>query len=319
MLRIFSLEDVDRRHWRRVLERSEHATVFHTLEWLELQKRFFRLKEVLVCSDDCVFPVFVKRKGVFTIYGSPVPETGAIYGGPVCTGSGVREVLEYFGRVSPFSALFIKTPCGFDESVFEGWEVERVGNYVVELDRDSEVMWGRMNKKARNAVRKAERSGVRVEMCGGEGVEEYYKLVLQVAERKRLLPLPQEFMRQVVDSGLGRLMLAFMDGRAVAGGIFLCFRDTVTYWDGASDTAFRSYQPSSLVQWELMKWAAEQGFRWYDMGGAGIGSIARFKRRWGGRYVEFLRVYREGVVARAVRRAYARLRCYPWVSRIFRS
>ncbi len=317
MLRIFSLEDVPRGRWNRVLEGAEHATVFHTLEWLEIQRRFFRMREMLLCSDTCIFPVFVRRRGIFTIYGSPVPETGAIYGGPVCRGRGVEEVLGYFERLSPFSALFIKTPCGFPQEVFGSWEVERVGNYVVELG-DEEVMWGRMHKKARNAVRKAEKSGIRVEMCDESHVEEYYRMVLQVAERKRLLPLPLDFMRAVVGSGLGRLMLAFRGGTPVAGGIFLCFGETVTYWDGASDDAFRRYQPSSLVQWEVMRWAAEQGYRWYDMGGAGIESIARFKRRWGGRYVEFLRVYREGAAAGVARRVYARLRCYPWVSRVFR-
>ncbi len=50
-----------------MLEGAEHATVFHTLEWLEIQRRFFRMREMLLCSDTCIFPVFVRRRGVFTV------------------------------------------------------------------------------------------------------------------------------------------------------------------------------------------------------------------------------------------------------------
>lgn len=319
MQKTFSFDSVDRQKWNRILEHSDSATVFHTLQWLEIQKRFFKLKEMLICTDKCIFPVFVARKGIFKIYGSPVPETGAIYGGPVCVNGSEAEMLEWFSRMDPLSAVFIKTAARVDERELKGWEVERVGNYLVELSRDTEQMWARMNKKARNAVRKAEKSGVHVRFCDASLIDEYYRLATQVAERRGILPVPVEFMREVVDSGMGRLVMAFINGRAAAGGIFLCFRDTVTYWDGASDYSLRAYQPSSLVQWRLMTWAAEQGYRWYDMGGAGIEGIAKFKSRWGGRYIEFLRLYREGRLARAARRAYARLRCYPWVRRVFRS
>ena len=320
ILEIATLENLSRKKWNRVLERAKNATVFHSLEWLTIQKEMFSLKEMFLYSNTCIFPIFIKIKGPFKIYGSPIPETGALYGGPVCL---KREeysaALGHFKNLGLFSALFIKTPNNFDVSVFkDGYEIEPVGNFIVDLKKSEKELWDNLNKKTRNAVRKAAKSGVKVEFCGIEHLDDYYSMVKEVASRGSIVPLPKRFMRKVVSSGLGRLILAFYRGKPAAGGIFLTFKDTVTYWDGASRYKFRAQQPSSLLQWELIRWARER-YRYYDLGGAGIPRITKFKQGWGGENAVFYRIYREGYIAKAARIAYQKLRYYPRVSRIFRS
>jgi lipid II:glycine glycyltransferase (peptidoglycan interpeptide bridge formation enzyme) len=319
-LEIATLKNLNKRRWNRIVAKSENATVFHSLKWLTIQKKIFSLEEMLLYSETCIFPIFIKRKGPFKIYGSPVPETGAFYGGPICLNrEGYIDALNHFKNLSAFSALFIKTPNNFNISIFkDGYKIEPVGNFIVDLKKTEDELWMNLNKKTRNAVRKAEKSGVKVEFCDSSYLDEYYKMVEEVARRSSIVPLPKEFMKEVIESGLGKLILAFYRDQPAAGGIFLTFKDTVTYWDGASHYKFRIYQPSNLLQWELIKWAREK-YSYYDLGGAGIPRITRFKKGWGGKYVEYYRVYKEGPLARAARIAYRKLRYYPWVSRIFRS
>lgn len=319
-MEIDTLESVDRKKWDAVINRAEEATIFHSLEWIELQHRVLGLEEKLFVSDGCIFPIFIKKKGPFTIYGSPVPETGAFYGGPVCTSkAGYARTLESVGQIGPLTSLFIKTPNNFDTSIFgREYSVEPVGNFILDLKKPEEELWMNLNKKTRNCVRKAEKSGVTIEFCESDKVDEYYQIVEEVSQRTSTVPLPLEFTEGVLNSGLGELVLAFYQDRPVAGGIFLTFNDTVTYWDGASYFRYREYHPSNLLQWELIKWARKR-YRHYDFGGAGIPRITKFKKGWGGEYVEYYRVYREGIAAKAARIGYQKLRTRPWISKFFRS
>ncbi|RLC74509.1 MAG: hypothetical protein DRI61_16480 [Chloroflexi bacterium] len=319
-MEIGTFENINRKKWNEVLEKAKNATVFHTLEWLEIQKKIFGMEEMLLFSKDCIFPIFIKRKGPFTIYGSPVPETGSLYGGPLCCSvEGYLKTLNFFKRLGLFSSLFIKTPNNFDISIFEKeCIVEPVGNYILDLKKSEEELWRNLNKKTRNAIRKAKKSGIKVEFCDSSYLDEYYEMVKEVSQRGSIVPLPKEFMKEVLDSQIGKLLLAFYKDKPVAGGIFLTFKNTVTYWDGASYSKYRSYQPSNLLQWELIIWAKEN-YSYYDLGGAGIPRITRFKKGWGGKYVEYYRVYKEGIIAKFARMIYQKLRVYPAISKFFRS
>lgn len=321
-MEVGSLEDVDSRRWESVVESSPEATVFHSLEWLRVQKKLFQLQERLFYTERCVFPVFVRKKGPLKVYGSPLPETGALYGGPACTEveayPGAIETLDEVGEVGPFSAIFIKTPSGFNSSLYRGYRVEPVGNYILDLGKGKTALWEKMNKKTRNAVRKAYKSGVSFKFCGEEYLGEYYGMLKEVAQRTSISPLPEAFFREVLKSGLGKLALTFYRGEPAAGGVFLTFKDTVIYWSGASKYELRRYQPSNLLHWEVIKWAESRGYSKYDLGGAGVPVIAKFKKGWGGDYVEFYRVYKEGKVAGMARKIYQSLRRYPLITRFYR-
>ncbi len=323
MLEIFDLQNVDKKAWNSMLLESEHATVFHTLEWIKIQKEVLGLKERLVVLEGGIFPFFVKKKGFFSLYGSPLPETGAHYGAPLkkeYNKENMVEILKPFENLGPFTSVFLKTPNYYDPSLFkeQGYAVENVENYILELN-DAEALWKNLNKKTRNAVRKAQKSGVEVEKCPPERLEEYYSMVLEVSKRNRILPLPLQFYKKVLEELPGTwMMMAFYEGKPVAGGIFLTFKDTILYWDGASYAEYRKYQPSNLIQWRLIEEACER-FKYYDLGGAGIEDIKRFKRGWGGSKTEYYRVYKDGFFAGIGRSFYAKARSYPVFSRIFRA
>lgn len=314
-----TLEEVDRNLWRKILNESEYATVFHSLEWIEIQKDVFKFKEIIISSNKCIFPIFFKRKGPFKIYGSPLPETGSFYGGPICAdASSYAQILKNIRISGIFTSLFIKTPCGFNPNIYGGdITIEPVRNYILHIKGSEEDIWRNLNKKTRNAVRKAEKSGVEVRICGAEELHTYYSMVEEVVKRRTHTPIPQELMKKVLNSGIGKLFMAYYKGKPASGGIFLTFKDTVTYWSGASFSKFRKYQPSNLLHWEVIRWARDKGYRYYDLGGAEIPSIAKFKRGWGGEEVYYYRVFKEGSIAKTARVVYSRLRKYRAVSRLY--
>lgn len=317
-----NFKNVKRNEWHAIIDESEEASIFHTLNWLSFQKEFFNLEENLVIiKNKAIFPVFFKKKGIFRIIGSPVPETGAIYCGIAFANINEAEKEKLACRLLNFKvrsrdSFFIKTVNNFNPALLVncGFEVEKVSNLILNLERSENELWRNMDKKARNAVRKAEKNNIFVEFFRknkSKGkIEEYYSMVAETAERNKILPLPQRFYELIFEKleNHSLLSLAFYNSKPVAGAVFLNFKDKAIYFDGASREKYKSLQASSLIQWEFIRRAKEDGIRIYDFGGAGIERIARFKERFGGEKVYYYRAYKEGSIAKIARKVYAELR-----------
>lgn len=103
--------------------------------------------------------------------------------------------------------------------------------------------------------------------------------------------IPKRFFHSLAArlGGVGKLrvLLAMYQGTVVAGGLFLVGPDTIYFCDGASLREFGHVRANNLVQWEVIRWGARDRFRTYDMVGANIASIARFKRGFGGQGVDY--------------------------------
>ena len=157
-------------------------------------------------------------------------------------------------------------------------------NLVLPLGRDSNDMWKGLKPKVRNQVRKARKSGLRVEMGGSERLESFYAVF---AENMRDLGTPVHSFAMfqnlfAIFPHDTRLFIVYRQHEPVGGAIMLTFKDIVEVaWASSRRTSFRDC-PNNLLYGEAMKHACEQGFKEFDFGRPirSDGSY-RFKRQWG--------------------------------------
>ena len=307
-----SYDKVNKNKWNKIIIKSPDSTVFHTPEFIGIQNEVFNIDIDVLISEECIFPIFRDKIGIFPIYGSPLPETGSFYGGPVCVSNvDYSEIFKNmkFGVIEGFfSIFFLKTPCNVKMNLQKNYEYEHVKNYILEIDKDIDDIWRKLNKKTRNAIRKAEKSGVRVEIGDVDDLSYYLPMIRDVIKRSPHTPIPYEMIHRVIERDIGKLFIAYYKDKPVSGGIFLTFKGTVTYWSGASLSEFRRYQPSNLLHWEVIKWAFDEGYKNYDLGGAEIPSIAKFKKGWGGREVYYYRIYNKNFITKLSKIVYKTLR-----------
>ena len=76
-------------------------------------------------------------------------------------------------------------------------------------------------------------------------------------------------------------------GRPVAAAFFLLYRDTAYFWDGVSKREAHPLAPNNLLHWTLIEQAVAEGFRRYDMLGANLPGVARFKATFGPQSVPY--------------------------------
>ncbi len=179
---------------------------------------------------------------------------------------------------------------------------------VVKLDAEPDEILMRMKSKTRYNIRLAGRKDVTVRRGDERDLPAFYNLMEATAERDGFGIHSQAYYRAAhelfLPSGHGCLLLAEYQGQLLAGLVAFAFGDTAIYMYGASSDEHRNRMPTYFLQWEAMRWAQEQGCRFYDLWGVpdadeetleaeftersdGLWGVYRFKRGFGGRLVRW--------------------------------
>ena len=159
--------------------------------------------------------------------------------------------------------------------------------HLLNLDTDSHELFEKLPSSNRRAIRKAEKSGLKiVKSTRLEDLKTFYKLLCLTRKRHGLPPQPWSFFRKLYDHiisrKIGTVFLAFKGSVAIAGAVFLHFGRKVFYKFGASNMAYQSLRANNLVMWRAVKWFSENGFTNLDFGRTSISNegLRRFKRQW---------------------------------------
>jgi CelD/BcsL family acetyltransferase involved in cellulose biosynthesis len=188
-------------------------------------------------------------------------------------------------------------------SAFQSGGYEKSQEYVtfrIDLTKGTDRLWTGLDKKTRNAVRKAAKSGLEAEVVEeSEQLKTYYELYLQTQKRLGSPPHSYEFFRKLLElfspSGKMRMLLARYQDRAIAGITSFSHEGKIFWWNNVSDAKYRNLNPTNLLLWKTIEWGAEQGYHAMDMGRTRRNTtIYNFKSGWGGQeatlqdYINFL-------------------------------
>ena len=149
---------------------------------------------------------------------------------------------------------------------------------------DSEAMWAGLSPKVRNQVRKAMKSGLRVEACGVEALDDFYDAF---ATNMRDLGSPvhsKGFFRNIFRTFREdtRLFMIYSDSETVGGAILIRFRNTAEVPWASCKREYFSSCPNHLLYWEIIKSLCESGVNAFDFGRSSRDSgTFRFKKQWG--------------------------------------
>jgi lipid II:glycine glycyltransferase (peptidoglycan interpeptide bridge formation enzyme) len=74
----------------------------------------------------------------------------------------------------------------------------------------------------------------------------------------------------------------------IIGGAIIFYKKNVTYWHGANSNLAKKYGGSHILQFEIMKSAKSEGFKYYDFSPSGghVG-VTKFKKGFGTKRIHF--------------------------------
>jgi FemAB-related protein (PEP-CTERM system-associated) len=152
------------------------------------------------------------------------------------------------------------------------------------LETDTKRAWDALDRKVRNQVRKAEKSGLTTRSAGIELVDAFYS-VFAVNMRDLGTPVYSKRLFESVLTTLpnsSRVFLVEKGSTVVGGAIGIMFRDTFTVPWASSLREYRADCPNNLLYWRMFEHAIEAGVRTFDFGRSTPGEgTFHFKQQWG--------------------------------------
>lgn len=173
------------------------------------------------------------------------------------------------------------------EFLWAGWDVQPRYTYRIELPDDRSAVWDGFERRTRTAVRKAEKTGYRVEST--TDIAELRRLYCQVYGGESQAPVHGEVLERMVglaaDAGRaeGWRCLA-PEGDTACVVFFVPGGETLYAWVAGADPAHRDSGATSLLYWKVMEGTKRSRF---DFVGANLASIAFFKRGFGGELLPY--------------------------------
>ncbi|GAB3036261.1 lipid II:glycine glycyltransferase FemX [Natronobiforma cellulositropha] len=296
----------DAAEWNRYVERASATNPFYRAEALAVQARETGTTVHLLVGFKGqepvgLFPVFEYRKGPITGAFSPAPYSWSCYLGPALVTVGGLKQRKVDRRTNRFiegslewieaelSPHYQKYVTGEFEDVrpfvWNDFEATPGYTYVVDLEREEDELLDRFSSDARSNVRNADEQ--RYEIVEGDG-DDVEAIVEQVAARYesqgrpfQLTPTYARAIYDAVPAGAIRPYTCRIDGEFV-GGILVAESDTTRYrWQGGvKPDANIDLSINDVLDWHVMRDGLRDGLERYDLVGAGVPSINRYKAKF---------------------------------------
>ncbi|MDH7594383.1 MAG: GNAT family N-acetyltransferase [Methanomicrobiales archaeon] len=287
-IRIADSQDIQL--WNSVVEGSPHGTIFHRWEWCKLAETqskttFLPLMIFRGSNLMALYPVFIQRKGVVNLAFSPPPHSYLLYQGPILVGyEGMKQDKK--------ESLFFKVQEEFDKFVFSVWncryirirtapglydsrpllwshyKVEPYYTYAIDLTKGIDGVWEDFDRKLRVDIKKACREGVDVKEGGSNDLPFIQSLLSQRFIQQGYKPLDYlpylNGLYSIFQQNQMKIFLGCKEGDILSGLIALFDKDRAYLWTGIPKYNAKGIPVNDLIQWEVIKWAAEHGYKWYE-------------------------------------------------------
>jgi len=197
---------------------------------------------------------------------------------------------------------------------------------ILNIEKSNDEILAQMKEKGRYNIRLATKKGVKIEEVEAGSkesqaqIQSYFDILQETLERDKFHGHGISFYKNMVDKlapktkksaiedGFSRMLIAYYDDPQtkkripISGMIATFYKDTGTYYFGASSNAHRNVMAPYLLQWTAIQLAKSLGLTKYDLLGIApetpkdpLGpkkhhwrGVTEFKRKFGGNYVKYL-------------------------------
>lgn len=176
---------------------------------------------------------------------------------------------------------------------------------ILDLSPSEEDLLKQMKPKGRYNIKLAEKKGVTIRhsTANSKGfsadIAAFHKILTETTSRDGFHGHDQEFYKNMLTalSPHATLYLAEYENQIIAGALNTFFKDTATYYYGASSNTHRNVMAPYLLHWQAIKDAKASNFKFYDFFGIAPthehsphhpwAGVTEFKKKFGGTEVSY--------------------------------
>jgi lipid II:glycine glycyltransferase (peptidoglycan interpeptide bridge formation enzyme) len=142
---------------------------------------------------------------------------------------------------------------------------------LLDLSKEQDALLKDMDPETRRRIKLALKSGLSIREGEKKDLGVFFKLMSQVAERRKEKPVPPsvEFFKFIWDQfyprGYLKLFMVESGDEPISAAIIFTFGNTVRFWKYGWSGEEKTKHPNRLLYWELIKWSKNNGFRYFDI------------------------------------------------------
>jgi FemAB-related protein (PEP-CTERM system-associated) len=266
----------------------ERSHLAHAVEWAAVIRDAYGHSPLyLVAQDESgdhgMLPAIVVRRPFLRPVVTSMPFLDG--GGPCVTAAHVESALitRLAQEARRLGARFVEIRSSRRLPVPHA-PMEHKVNLVLPLAPDPDIVFGRIDRAARSQIRKAERSGLAIDVGGREHLDAFFR-IFETRMHELGTPVHAKAFFEAVFTHFGsraRIALATKGSTPIGGLMVLASGDTVTVPWAASLREHAALCPNMLLYWEIIRASCRDGFERFDFGRSTRNSgTYRFKKQWG--------------------------------------
>jgi hypothetical protein len=253
--------------WTRFVHDLSHSNLAHSAEWFTAIRTAYGHDPLYLTAEDDeggfgILPAFVVHRPLFGTVVTSMPFLAA--GGPCSTSLVSTQMLveRLIAEARAIGAGTVELRCTENLQIATPPTEHKV-NLTLSLPADPDRLWRQFDKGVRNQIRKAERSGLSIDIGGAENLAAFYSTFVV---RMRDLGSPvhgPEFLRAVLESfgARARIVLVRKGNVAIGGLMALSFKNRlIVPWATCLQDYF-PLCPNMLLYWETIRTACLEGYR----------------------------------------------------------
>jgi serine/alanine adding enzyme len=274
--------------WDAFVRAHPDATGYHLWGWREIFERTFGHEAFYLAAQQQghivgILPIVAMNTWLFGRFGVSLPFVN--YGGVVASEDGVARALADEAIRLAGARRWKHLEIRHLDQRFTDLAPKRhkVGMYLPLAENETKL-WEQIDRKVRNQVRKAQKSGFTTAVGGAELVGEFYQVF---AQNMRDLGTPV-YSKQLFDEILRlfpeqvRIFVVRDKTTPISGSLTFAWRTMVEVPWASSLKEYRSQCPNMLLYWEMLRTAAADGLRTFDFGRSTPDEgTFHFKKQWG--------------------------------------
>lgn len=171
---------------------------------------------------------------------------------------------------------------------------------IVDIQHPDEELLKLMKPKGRYNIKVAQKHDVTIRISDGDekDVSAFYQLFSETTERDKFAGHSKKYysdILRILGNDRAKLYIAEYAGRAVAAAVITYYKNTATYYFGASSAEHRNVMAPYLLHWQAITDAKKAGFHYYDFFGISPegsqnhpwAKVTEFKLKFGGDRINY--------------------------------
>jgi serine/alanine adding enzyme len=286
-IRIHTCGEDDREGWDQFVAGHAECTNYHRWQWKHVFQEVFDWPAIYLLAEEGgvvrgILPL-IWQKCMLRSYLSSMPH---LKGGGIVADDPETEKLLLGAAVHAArqsNATYVELRHLTERDLPLVPRQDKVGA-VLRIEPSSDARLSRLEKKTRNLVKKSLTFGMTSEFGRAELLAEFYEVyrlhMHDLGSPSYSFQFFAEILSRFPDEN--RICVVRLGQDTVAAAFLLGFRETLEVAWASSYRKFNSLKPNMFLYWNVLTFAAEQGYGFLDFGRSSRGSgTYDFKLQWG--------------------------------------